>query len=324
MRFLKVIFPFLFTLTLAAGMGYVFLAGYYNESKLPRESKRVVISKGSSVKSIAYGLDEQDIIRYPEIFTQLAKLTKQTNLKHGEYFFSARTSPKDVLKKLVSGDVVVRKFTIPEGKTSYDILNILANVENLTGDFPDNIPEGSVLPNTYNYTYGHTYQDVIKGMQKEMDKVLSEAWENRKEGLPLKSKEEALILASIVEKETGLDGERGLVASVFINRMRIPMRLESDPTAVYGITKGAPLKGGKVRAKHVRHASEYNTYTTDGLPPTPICAPGIEAIKAVLNPPESKYLFFVANGKGGHNFATNLNGHNKNVRLYRKVMEKAQ
>lgn len=324
MRFLKIIFPFLFTLTLAAGLGYIFVDGYYNESTLPREPKRVVIAKGASVKSIALGLEEQDIIRYPLLFTQLAKLTKQTNLKHGEYYFSPQMSPKDILGKLVRGDVIIRKFTIPEGKTSYEILDILANVPHLTGDFPEDIPEGSVLPNTYNYVYGNTYEDVIKAMQKEMDKTLTEAWENRAENLPLKSKEEALILASIVEKETGLDGERGLVASVFTNRLRIPMRLESDPTAVYGITKGAPLEGGKVRAKHVRHASEYNTYTNDGLPPTPICAPGIEAIKAVMNPPETNYLFFVANGKGGHNFATSLDEHNKNVRLYRKAMEQAQ
>lgn len=320
MRFLKIILPFIFTIVFALGMVYFFVNEYYTSSDLPKHETSLVIPKGASVKKIANILDENDVIKYPLLFTQIAKYTKQTNLKRGEYEFFPSSSPREVLRKLREGEVVVRKFTIPEGKSSYEIIQIMAATDGLTGNLPVEIEEGSVLPSTYHFELGDTYNDVVRKMQSDMSLKLAELWDARDPTIPLKTPQEALILASIVEKETGLDGERGKVASVFTNRLNRGMRLESDPTAVYGITMGKPL-GDKVRRKHVQDENIFNTYKIDRLPPTPICAPGLEAIKAVLNPPDSDYFYFVADGKGGHNFSKTLAMHNKNVAKYRNVMQ---
>lgn len=327
MRYLLLIIILLSALTFA---GYRYTKFYYetpneefghccDDPKL--EYIAIFVEKGSSLTRIAHQLANAELIRNPKLFTYIARFTKQTNAKHGEYSFSVFSSPKEILEKLERGETVVHKFTIPEGKTSYEILQILGKIENIKGELPTSIDEGSVMPDTYLYSYGDTYQSIIKKMKDEMSNFLAREWEKRDKSLPLKSPYEALILASIVEKETGLDGERGKVASVFINRLNRPMRLESDPTAVYGITKGKPL-GDKVRAKHVRHDNEYNTYKIDRLPPTPICAPGFEAIEAVLNPPTTDYYYFVASGKGGHNFAKTLSGHNANVVKYREALKR--
>lgn len=301
--------------------GYRYVTYYYqtpNTKQLSTET--VIVDNGSSLTKIAYQLARKGVITQPDLFILIAKLTKQTNPKHGEYEFGIIQSPKQILEKLENGDVVIRKFTIPEGKTSYEILGILQQLDAVSGNLPENIEEGSVLPQTYHYQYGDSYAEIIKKMQADMSDVLAKEWANRSPNLPLKSPEEALILASMIEKETGLDGERELVAGVFINRLNKPMRLESDPTAVYGITLGKPLDD-KVRAKHVRDENEYNTYIINRLPPTPIAAPGIESIRAALNPPQTDYFYFVANGKGGHNFAKTLKEHNENIAKYRKALK---
>jgi len=319
-----------FVFLLLALLGW-FYANHYYKTPLATNaygnqdniSQNIMIPKGSSLKSIAELLAREEIIKHPQFFYYMARFTGQTNPKHGEYEFTSYYSPKAILEKLEKGDVVIRKFTIPEGRTSYDIIEILKSAEGLAGELPETIAEGSILPSTYFYHYGDKYETIIARMQHNMQTTVEELWKKRAEGLPINTPEEAIILASIVEKETGLDGERGMVASVFTNRLRKGMRLESDPTAVYGITLGKPLDE-KVRAKHVRHESPYNTYLIDRLPPTPIAAPGIESIKAVLNPPETPYYYFVANGKGGHNFAKNLNEHNKNVRTLIDFLKKNQ
>lgn len=318
-KLFQILVVLLFTAGLIAFTGTMWGLNYYETDNLQRQDKTIIVKPGSSIKRIANQLEDESIISFAPVFEIAARITKQTNPKVGEYKFEAGTSPEQILKKLEDGDVVIRKFTIPEGKTSFEILEILAGLEAVEGELPEYLDEGSILPSTYHYHYGDNYSKIIKKMKDDMSNLLAEEWENRKEGLPLKSPYEALILASIVEKETGLDGERGLVASVFTNRLNKPMRLESDPTAVYGITKGKPL-GEKVHARHVRHDNEYNTYKIDRLPPTPICAPGIDAIKAVMNPPESEYFFFVANGEGGHNFGKTLAEHNKNVQIYREAL----
>jgi UPF0755 protein len=320
MRFIKIIIPFLFAITLATIMVFVFVNDYYTNSNLPNQPTTVIVKAGSSVRAIANQLANEDVIKFPLIFTQMAKFTNQTNLKRGEYQFLTSSSPREILRKMEAGEVVVRKFTIPEGKSSYDVIKILAAADGLTGNLPIAIDEGSILPATYHYELGDNYADVVTKMRKDMSAKLAELWTTRDQSIPLKTPEEALILASIVEKETGVDGERGLVASVFINRLNRGMRLESDPTAVYGITLGKPL-GDKVRRKHVRDENKFNTYKIDRLPPTPICAVGEEAIKAVLNPPETDYFYFVADGKGGHNFATTLAEHNANIVKYREALK---
>lgn len=299
---------------------YFFIEDYYNHSTLPTQETTIVVPKGAPLGKIATLLEQNGAIKYAPLFTQIAKFTNQTNAKHGEYKFAPNSSPREILRKLVAGEVVERKFTIAEGKTAYDILQILSRLEAVTGTLPENLPEGSVLPQTYHYEYGDDVNKIIAQMQTEMQKTLAAEWEKRNLSSILKTPQEALILASIVEKETGLDGERGLVASVFLNRLKIGMPLQSDPTAVYGITFGAAL-GDKVRAKHVDDNNPFNTYKIAALPPTPICSAGVEALRAVLNPPESQFLYFVANGAGGHNFAKTLAEHNANVEIYRQALK---
>jgi UPF0755 protein len=317
---IKILLPTLFCFAIAAVMAYSLINQYYTSSSLPEQPTTVIIKSGASVAAIANQLTDAKVIKYPLLFTQIAKYSEQTNLKMGEYNFLPQSSPREILRKMEAGEVVVRKFTIPEGKSSYDIIQILAAADGLTGNLPAAIEEGSVLPNTYHYELGDSYADIVKKMRADMNAKVAELWEKRDKSIPLQTPQEALILASIVEKETGLDGERGLVASVFINRLNKGMRLESDPTAVYGITFGKPL-GESVARKHVQHENAYNTYKIDRLPPTPICAVGIDALKAVLNPPDSDFFYFVADGKGGHNFAKTLSEHNDNVVKYRAALK---
>jgi UPF0755 protein len=197
-------------------------------------------------------------------------------------------------------------------------MEIMGDIEGLVGNFPDDIEEGAVLPQTYTYHYGDDYEDVVLTMKVAMKNNIETLWNQRQQGLPLNNPYEALILASIVQKEAGNLAEMPLVASAFINRLRIGMPLQSDPTAVYGITGGAPL-GRLPLAADMKHDSPYNTYKIKALPPGPICNPGLDALKAVLNPPATDYLYFVANGQGGHNFSSSLADHNNFVADYREV-----
>ena len=303
-----------------AAFSYYWAENYYNSPINLMADKTVIVKKGSNTTQIAGLLSEAGVIKYPKIFTEIAKIKKQTHPKFGEYLFPRNISPKEILEKLEKGDVVIRKITIPEGKTTFDIMEILKQTPGLEGQPPEGIPEGSLMPTTYRYQWGDSFNDVISGMQKEMAKTMADLWAKRNPNIIITTPEQALILASIVEKETGADGERGLVASVFSNRLKKGMKLESDPTAVYGITKGAPL--GRMPSSEDMHSNtEYNTYVIPALPPTPICNPGKAAIEAVLNPPETEYLFFVANGKGGHNFGKTLAEHNANIQLYREALK---
>ena len=188
--------------------------------------------------------------------------------------------------------------------------------EFLVGDIPENVPEGSLLPQTYNYMKGDSRESLIKRMQNDMFETINKYWESRADDLPIRTKKEALILASIVEKETGVPEERGLVASVFVNRLKINMPLQSDPTSIYGYAFGDVSKEKEVKIhKLLRMDSEYNTYKIKKLPPTPICNPGEDSIKAVLNPANTKYLFFVATGNGGHDFSETYVEHLKKVKV---------
>lgn len=303
---------------IAIGGFFFWAQNYYITPNKLNDQVVVLIEKGDGLRIIARKLEHVNAIEHPEVFLLAAKYTGQTNLKQGEYLFPAASTPEQILRKLSMGDVVIRRFTIPEGKTSYEVAQILKTADGLKGEIPL-IPEGTILPSTYYYHYGDTYESVIKQMQFEMNKTINELWPQRNPLIPINTPEEAIILASIVEKETGVTGERGLVASVFINRLKKSMRLESDPTAVYGITNGKPLGRVPLRAD-VQNNNPYNTYIIPALPPAPIANPGRESIKAVLNPPETEYLFFVATGNGGHNFSVNLKEHNNNVNKYRQAM----
>jgi UPF0755 protein len=211
------------------------------------------------------------------------------------------------------------RVVIAEGATSWQITNALGEIDILEADVAEAPPEGSLAPRDYEIQQGDTVSSVIARMSALQEQILAEAWQGRVDGLPLDSPEEAMILASIIEKETSVPDERRQVASVFINRLNRGMRLQTDPTVIYGITLGEGVLGRGLRQSELRGATPWNTYVIEGLPPTPIANPGKAAIEAALNPDTTEYIFFVADGTGGHAFATNLQDHNRNVAVWRQI-----
>ncbi|MAU51302.1 MAG: branched-chain alpha-keto acid dehydrogenase subunit E2 [Roseovarius sp.] len=211
------------------------------------------------------------------------------------------------------------RVAFAEGVTSWQVVEGLRAVEVLSGDVTEIPPEGSLAPDSYELRAGDTRQSVLDRMTEAQAAILAAAWEGRAEGLPLRSPQEALVLASIVEKETGVPEERRKVASVFVNRLRQGMRLQTDPTVIYGLTEGRGVLGRGLRQSELRRETPWNTYVIDGLPPTPIANPGRESILAAVNPEKTDYLYFVADGTGGHAFAETLDDHNRNVARWRQI-----
>ena len=245
-----------------------------------------------------------------------------SKVKAGEYALPPFASMAEIAKILVEGKSIQHKLTVAEGLTSDMIQKIVAADPVLTGEAGAAPAEGTLLPETYLFTRGTTRADMIRRMEDAEKKFLDAQWKARSTGLPLETQEQAVILASIVEKETALPEERRHIAAVFLNRLRAGMKLQSDPTIIYGITKGYPLGRG-IRESEIADATPYNTYAITGLPPTPICNPGKDSLAAVLKPATSADLYFVANGKGGHVFAATIAQHEKNVVAWRAV-ERAQ
>lgn len=301
---------------------FFFVIGSYlyftSEGPLVKE-ETVVIPKGSSVTYISQILKEHHIIRYPLWFTIVLRTYYQGKvIQAGEYLFFPYVTPQEAFKKLHKGEVLTHYLTIPEGMMVSRVLAMVATIPELAGTLPEGIKEGSLLPETYDYYYGDSRQQLVGRMQEAMQQVMEMAWQQRKEGLPLSSPQDALTLASIVEKETAIPEERGEVAAVFINRLRKSMRLQSDPTTIYGITQGKYVFEQVLSKKDLQTMTPYNTYMLDGLPAGPICNPGKASILSVLNPPGSNKLYFVADGKGGHIFSDTLEEHNRYVKQWRK------
>ncbi len=244
-------------------------------------------------------------------------------LKAGEYLFPANISPQGVMDLLLSGKTVVRRLTVPEGLTTAQIFDLVRAAEGLEGALPPPPAEGSLLPETWHYSWGDERAPLVERMHRAMAEALAELWPKRIENLPLKTPEEALVLASIVEKETGLAAERPMVAAVFLNRLRHGMKLQSDPTVAYGVSPAQPLDRALTRAD-LDSFTRWNTYRIDGLPPTPIANPGRASLLAVLQPAKVDYLYFVADGTGGHAFAKSLDAHNRNVATWRKLQQGAK
>jgi UPF0755 protein len=244
--------------------------------------------------------------------------SQHNKLKFGEYIIPAHASMKQVMEMMAEGKVIEYRLTAAEGLTSAMILRIVLADPVLTGDARAAPPEGSLLPETYLFMRGTTRDDLLRRMASDHKKLAEKLWAERKKDLPYDTLEEAVILASIVEKETGLAAERPQVASVFVNRLRKGMRLQSDPTIIYGLTGGEPL-GHPLRQSELDKPNPYNTYQIDGLPPGPICNPGRASLEAVMNPPDTKYIYFVADGTGGHAFAATLDEHNRNVAKLREL-----
>ena len=220
----------------------------------------------------------------------------------------------------VSDDpALVFRVTVAEGVTSWQVVDALKKADFLQGPLETVPPEGSLAPGSYEIDRGRERGALIAEMTERQSAILAKAWAGRSEGLPYDTPEEALIMASIIEKETGIAEERGKVASVFINRLQQGMRLQTDPTVIYGVTKGEGVLGRGLRQSELRRETPYNTYVINGLPPTPIANPGAEAIRAAVNPEQTDYLFFVADGSGGHAFAETLEAHNANVAKWRAI-----
>ena len=293
-------------------------------------SKIVDVSRGTGLRTIGEQLEKEQVISCRWAFAAAVLATGQRGkLQAGEYEFSKGISLKDVLQKLVLGQTYQRKITIPEGLTSFEIVALLIGSERMSGTVTEIPREGSLLPDTYYYKAGEDRTAKLGKMQKAMQNYLAEAWGKRVFSDVLKTPEEALILASIVEKETSVAAERNRIAGVFLNRLRIGMKLQTDPTVIYALTGGKPQSNGqgplgrRLLAKDLmENKSPYNTYLYAGLPPGPIANPGRAAIDAVLHPEEHKFLYFVADGNGGHVFAETLEAHNQNVAKWRSVRGK--
>ena len=303
----------------SAGTGFWVYGGFTRPGPLQHDTI-LIVPPSTGINIIAKELASRGIISKAFIFRVGVKFfSEQEVMKAGQYLFTAHLSSRDVVKLLQTGKTVVHRITFAEGLTSTEIAAQLALTEGLTGDLSLPIAEGSLLPETYHFSYADPRSGLIKRMRKGLSKLMMGLWPYRDANLPFKSQREALILASIVEKETGKPSERAHIAGVFINRLRKKMRLQSDPTVVYGITKGQGPLGRSLRRSELRQKTAYNTYTNYGLPPTPIANAGRKSIEAVLHPMKTNDFYFVADGTGGHLFSRTLKQHNLNVSKWRKI-----
>lgn len=289
-----------------------------------------VVARGQGVADIARGLEAEGMIGNALIFRGAARITGADKTIHaGEYIVPASASVETILERMAKGQVVQRSVTVREGLTSWQVMNILGEAEGLEGEVAVPPDEGTLLPETYNFLLADTRDAMVARMQEAMDKTLAELWPGRSENLPVMSEREAVTLASIVEKETGVAAERARIAGVFVNRLRLGMPLQSDPTVIYAMTGGmlkdegqGPI-GRRLLRADLQFESPYNTYKYPGLPPGPIANPGRAAIEAVLHPEAHEYLYFVADGTGGHVFAKTLDEHNANAAKWREARKKA-
>ena len=296
------------------------------ETPLMQEDLIYTIPKGATLKSVASDLTAQGYMSHARWFDFGYHVKGMKAPIHaGEYQITAGASMADILTLFQTGANYQRMITIPEGLTRYEIVKLIEAEPALTGEVGETPPEGHILPETYAFQKGEARADVLARMAQSLRDTLRIEWERRALDLPLKNKEEALVLASIIEKETGVKQERQKVAGVFVNRLRIGMRLQTDPTVIYALTQGRPQSAGKgpigrrLLRKDLQIDSPYNTYLYAGLPPTPIANASRASIHAALNPAEHDYLYFVADGTGGHAFAQTLEGHNRNVAAWRKI-----
>jgi UPF0755 protein len=246
-------------------------------------------------------------------------LKARGELKYGEYQFSKNASIADIVDTIIEGKVVQHAFTVPEGLTSEQIVARLLESTALTGQIKEIPREGTLLPETYRFTRGMTREQIIQRMQQAHRRVLQDVWEHRMPDLPVKTPEQLVTLASIVEKETGRADERTRVAAVFVNRLKTRMRLQSDPTIIYGLTGGKGSLGRPIQKNEIEQPTPYNTYVIDGLPPGPIANPGRASLEAAANPARTKEIYFVADGSGGHVFSDTYAEHQKNVARLRGI-----
>ncbi|MBR0796660.1 endolytic transglycosylase MltG [Bradyrhizobium jicamae] len=311
---------------IGAGTAY-----YYGRQTLEapgplQEDKVVNIPARAGKRDIADVLSREGVINVnPWIFIgSVFALKASSDLKPGEYSFQKNASLRDVIATIVEGKVVQHAITIPEGLTSEQIVARLSDNDIFTGSVHEIPREGTLLPETYKFPRGTTRDQVIQRMQQAQKRVLAEIWDRRSQDVPLKTPDQLVTLASIVEKETGRADERSRVAAVFVNRLRQKMKLQSDPTIIYGLVGGKGTLGRPIKRSEINQPSPYNTYVIDGLPPGPIANPGRASLEATANPARTRDLFFVADGTGGHAFTETYDQHAKNVAKLRTMEKQIQ
>lgn len=323
--FFNGILSFVVFVIVAAGVAFLVAKQQFEAPGPLAQTRSVIIPQGEGLTQIATRLEREGVISDASLFSAGAYISKASgDLKAGEYLFREKSSMRDVMDVLVEGKAILHKITIPEGLTSEQIVARLREHEALAGEIKEVPAEGTLLPDTYVFTRGTDRSAIIARMRSAHDKALARIWERRSKDLPVKTPEELVILASIVEKETGKADERPRVAGVFVNRMNRSMRLQSDPTIIYGLVGGQGSLGRPILRSELDKPTEYNTYHIDGLPPTPIANPGVEAMEATANPSRTDDLYFVADGTGGHIFAATLAEHNQNVAKWRKIAADAR
>jgi len=317
-------FTFLVILVIALG-ATLYVGRERFEARGPLAQDKIVnIPRGLGTKDISDLLVREGVIDQPYVFVGgVIALKARGDLKSGEYKFTAHASVADVVGTLIEGKVVQHAITIPEGLTSEQIVARLQENAALTGQIKEIPREGSLLPDTYKFTRGMTREQIVQRMQSEDKRILQEVWAHRDPELPLKSPEELVTLASIVEKETGKPDERTRVAAVFVNRLKRKMRLQSDPTIIYGLVGGKGSLGHPILKSEKDQPTPYNTYIVDGLPPGPIGNPGRASLEAAATPARTKELYFVADGTGGHVFSETYEAHQKNVAKLRQIEQGA-
>jgi UPF0755 protein len=318
------VFTALILLVIAVGAA-LFVGKQRFDAPGPLAADKVIdVPRGLGMRAIAGLLEKEGVIDQPYIFLGgVIALKARGDLKHGEYKFARRASMADVVDAMIEGRVLQHLFTVPEGLSSEQVVARLLADAALAGEIKDIPREGTLLPNSYKFTRGMTREQMIHRMQQAHARVLADVWAHRSPGLPLESPQDLVTLASIVEKETGRADERTRVAAVFVNRLKRKMRLQSDPTIIYGLTGGKGGLGHPITKNEKEQPNPYNTYQIDGLPPGPIANPGRASLEAVANPARTKELYFVADGTGGHVFAQSYDQHLKNVAKLREL-EKAK
>ena len=314
------IFTVLIVISIAVGAALFFGKQRFDAAGPLADDKVVNIPRGLGTRDIADVLQREGVIDQPYIFMGgVIALKARGDLKYGEYQFSKHASIADVVDTIIEGKVVQHAFTVPEGLTSEQIVARLLENTALTGQIKEIPREGTLLPETYRFTRGMTREQIVQRMQQAHRRVLQDVWEHRMPDLPVKTPEQLVTLASIVEKETGRPDERTRVAAVFVNRLKTKMRLQSDPTIIYGLTGGKGSLGRPIQKNEIEQPTPYNTYVIDGLPPGPIANPGRASLEAAANPARTKEIYFVADGSGGHVFSDNYTEHQKNVARLRGI-----
>jgi UPF0755 protein len=317
MRALVRLLGFLMALAIVAGVALLYVDRELSAPAELAQDTTIVVPKGASTEEIAKLLYDAHMIPAPWTFMLATRFGERRSLKAGEYLVAAHPSARSLVQQLRDGKTLVHKLTIPEGLSVAQIFDLVKAEPALSGEPGEPPQEGSLLPETYNFSLGDSRADLVQRMRRAAEVALDEAWRNRAPDLALTDKRQLLILASVIEKETGVAAERAKVATVFLNRLSKKMRLQSDPTTIYGLTLGHQQLGRSLTRADLESDTPYNTYAKDGLPPGPICNPGKASLAAAAKPEAGPWLYFVADGSGGHAFASTLDEHNKNVAIWR-------